>query len=638
MPTKIPDLCKKTHIVKSHLTLVGFVLCCAAAPAADWKPAAGPLFTRFAKDVSPEKAHPEYPRPQMVRDEWQNLNGLWDYAIRPRDDAQPKQFDGKILVPFPVESALSGVMQRVGPEKRLWYRRQVTVPDAWRGKRILLHFEAVDWEAVVSIDGQAVRTHKGGYAPFTIEVTDWLAPGKPHEIVVSVWDPSDAGTQPCGKQHNQPEGIYYTPSTGIWQTVWLEPVPQNFLKDVRFVPDAAGRKVTLTATLGFRSQGAVAAEVSLPQGRKVSGVAALDELTLEIPQEAVQLWTPDSPFLYSVEIRLEKWPGGAGHQVLDRVTSYFALRSVGIAQGTDKNTRIVLNGKPIFLIGPLDQGFWPDGLYTAPTDEALKSDIEVTKKLGFNLIRKHVKVEPARWYYWCDKLGIAVLQDMPSGDAHISERAKGPREIRRSAQSVYDFDTELMDLIDARRAFGCIVGWVPFNEGWGQFDTVRLAKWVKDYDPSRLVDPASGWTDFPVGDVHDTHDYPGPSAPPANEGRASVLGEFGGLGLPIPGHLWVNTKKNWGYRKYTNRDALTAAYLALATKLRPLVESRLSAAVYTQTTDCETEVNGLMTYDRELIKMDAAKVREANTALIRLLDKPASTASVSGVSVSTPRP
>ncbi len=456
---------------------------------------------------------------------------------------------------------------------------------------------------------------------------------KPHEIVVSVWDPSDAGTQPCGKQHNKPEGIYYTPSSGIWQTVWLEPVPQNFLQDVRFVPDAAGHKVTLTATLGWQSQGAVFAEVSLPQGGKVSGVAALGELTLEIPQETVQLWTPDSPFLYPVEIRLEKGPGGAANQVLDRVTSYFALRSVGIAQGPDKNTRIVLNGKPVFLIGPLDQGFWPDGLYTAPTDEGLKSDIEVTKKLGFNLIRKHVKVEPARWYYWCDKLGIAVFQDMPSGDAHVPEEGGGPREIRRSAQSVYDFDTELMDLIDSRRAFGCIIGWVPFNEGWGQFDTVRLAKWIKSYDPSRLVDPASGWTDFPVGDVHDIHDYPGPSAPPANKGRASVLGEFGGLGLPIPGHLWVNTKKNWGYRKYTSRDALTKAYLALAAKLRPLVESRLSAAVYTQTTDCETEVNGLMTYDRELIKMDAAKVREANTALIRLLDRPASTASVS-----TPRP
>jgi hypothetical protein len=616
--------------VRSHLAFVGFVLCCAAAPAADWKPAAGPLFTRFAKDVSPEKAHPEYPRPQMVRDEWLKLNGLWDYAIRPRDEAQPAQFDGKILVPFPVESALSGVMKRVGPEKRLWYRRQVTVPDAWRGKRILLHFEAVDWEAVVSIDGQMVRTHQGGYAPFTIEVTNWLAPGKPHELVVSVWDPSDAGTQPCGKQHNKPEGIYYTPSTGIWQTVWLEPVPENYLKHVRFTADAAGHKVTLTASVRKAADdGTLVSEVSLPNGHgKVTGRAAAGEtLTLEIPTQDVQLWTPDTPFLYPVEVRLEKGSGGGANQVLDRVTSYFVLRSVDTVKGPDKNTRIVLNGKPIFLIGPLDQGFWPDGLYTAPTDEALKSDIEVTKQLGFNFIRKHVKVEPARWYYWCDKLGIAVFQDMPSGDAHIPEEGGGPREIRRSAQSVKDFDEELRAVIDSRREFGCIIGWVPFNEGWGQFDTVRITKWIKSYDPSRLVDPASGWTDYPVGDVHDLHDYPGPSAPPANKGRASVLGEFGGLGLPIPGHLWVNTKKNWGYRKYTSRDALTAAYLALTAKLRPLVESRLSAAVYTQTTDCETEVNGLMTYDRELIKMDAAKVREANTALIRLLDKPASTAS-----------
>jgi Glycosyl hydrolases family 2, TIM barrel domain len=285
----------------------------------------------------------------------------------------------------------------------------------------------------------------------------------------------------------------------------------------------------------------------------------------------------------------------------------------------------VLNDKPVFLIGPLDQGFWPDGLYTAPTDAALKSDLEVTKRLGFNLIRKHVKVEPARWYYWCDKLGLAVFQDMPSGDLHARENSRQRREITRSAESAKDFDGELKEIIDARRQFPCIVGWVPFNEGWGQFDTVRVSRWIKKYDPSRLVDPASGWNDFPIGDIHDKHDYPGPSAPPADAGRASVLGEFGGLGLPIPGHLWVNDKKNWGYRKFESRDALTAAYISLAAKLRPLVESRLSAAVYTQTTDVETEVNGLMTYDRELIKMDADRVRAANTELVRMLEHAQST-------------
>ena len=619
------------------LALVSLSLFCAAASAADWKPAAGLLFTRWAKEVSPEKAHPEYPRPQMSREEWQNLNGLWDYAIRPRGATDAGQFDGKILVPFPVESALSGVMTPVGPDKRLWYRREVLIPQSWRGKRVLLHFEAVDWEATISIDGRTIGTHRGGYSPFTFDVTDVLAPGKAHELGVAVWDPSDAGTQPCGKQHNKPQGIWYTPSTGIWQTVWLEVVPQTYLQDLRLVPDVAGHKVTVVANVAGPTEGCrVSAMVSF-SGRRgqvmerhtvASGTGAPQTpLTISIQPADVRLWSPDSPLLYNVDVRILKDPvvKGGKSEVGDRVASYFALRSIGVAQGPDKKTRIVLNGKPVFLIGPLDQGFWPDGLYTAPTDEALRSDIEVTKKLGFNLIRKHVKVEPARWYYWCDRLGIVVFQDMPSGDQHAHENSGQRREITRSAPSATDFDAELKAIIDARRQFPCIVAWVPFNEGWGQFDTVRVSRWIKDYDPSRLVDPASGWNDFPVGDIHDVHSYPGPAAPPADAGRASVLGEFGGLGLPIPGHLWINDKKNWGYRKYESRDALTAAYLALAAKLRPLVESRLSAAVYTQTTDVETEVNGLMTYDRELIKMDADKVRAANTELVRLSDQAQST-------------
>jgi beta-galactosidase/beta-glucuronidase len=609
--------------LRSLLALVSFCLFCAAVPAADWKPAAGPLMTRWAKDVSPENVHAEYPRPQMVRETWQNLNGLWDYAIRPRGDAAPGQFDGKILVPFPVESALSGVMKRVGPDNRLWYHRQVTVPDAWRGKRVLLHFEAVDWEATVSIDGDTIGTHRGGYAPFTFDVTDALTPGKAHQLVVSVWDPSDAGTQPCGKQHNKPEGIWYTPSTGIWQTVWLEPVPQAYVKDVRLVPDVATHTVTVEVEIHGPTDGFISATVVSPvgQGSVASSGPLGKPIVITIPADDVHIWSPNLPDLYQVHVQLARRPvvQVAEIEKLDEVQSYFALRSIGIAQGPDKQTRIVLNDKPVFLIGPLDQGFWPDGLYTAPTDAALKSDLEVTKRLGFNLIRKHVKVEPARWYYWCDKLGLAVFQDMPSGDLHARQNSRQRREITRSAESAKDFDGELKEIIDARRQFSCIVGLVPFNEGWGQFDTVRVSRWVKQYDPSRLVDPASGWNDFPIGDIHDKHDYPGPSAPPADAGRASVLGEFGGLGLPIPGHLWVNDKKNWGYRKFESRDALTAAYLALAAKLRPLVESRLSAAVYTQTTDVETEVNGLMTYDRELIKMDADKVRAANTELVRAL-------------------
>jgi beta-galactosidase/beta-glucuronidase len=586
--------------------------------AAEWKPAAGPLSTRWTKDVLPSTSHSEYPRPQMVRDAWQSLNGLWEYAIRPRGENRPDHFEGSILVPFPIESSLSGVMKRIGPDRELWYRRTVSVEPYAPDKRLLLHFDAVDWESTVWLDGAEIGVHRGGYTPFVFDVTDRMTQGKPHELVVKVWDPSDAGTQPCGKQHNKPEGIWYTPSTGIWQTVWLEPVPRAYFRDIRIEPDLASGKVRIVTEIAnaprhaqVRATVAAETETGSPSPQIAVHQAAVGEpLTISVPRDEIKPWSPDSPVLDRVQISLV---GGDG-KVGDRVSSYFAFRSIAISEGQNgQPARILLNGKPTFLIGPLDQGFWPDGLYTAPTDEALRSDLEVTKRLGFNLVRKHVKVEPPRWYYWCDKLGLAVWQDMPSGD----RSAKWPSphgEIRRTPESAAEFDNELKAMIDARRNSPCIVAWVPFNEGWGQFDTVRIAKWVKAYDPSRLVIPASGGNHFPVGDIHDIHAYPGPAAPPADPVRAEVLGEFGGLGLPVAGHLWAD-KKNWGYRKYKTRDELTDAYLDLVKKLKPLGESRLSAAVYTQTTDVETEVNGLMTYDRALIKMDADKVRRANRRL-----------------------
>ncbi len=604
-----------------------------AACGADWHPAAAPIVTRWAKDVAPDAAHREYPRPQLIRPDWLSLNGLWKYAVRPKDAPQPNQFDGSILVPFPIESSVSGVMKRVGPEQQVWYRRSLAVPQAWVGKRVLLHFEAVDWEAAVWIDGRKLGTHRGGYTPFTFEITDAAPPGSTHELTVAAWDPSDAGTQPRGKQVNNPRGIYYTPSTGIWQSVWLEPVARSYFRDVRLEPDVLEHKVIVRADVdGPGEDSVVEAELRAAAAglngelgertlARVSGSPG-KPLTIVVPVADVRLWTPDSPRLYTVSLKLRNSPHRPpvpSAQSLDDVTTYFALRSIGIAQGPDKKTRIVLNGKPIFLIGPLDQGFWPDGLYTAPTDEALRSDIETTKKLGFNLIRKHVKVEPARWYYWCYRLGMLVFQDMPSGDRSAPERSRTKLEIQRSAESARQFEAELEEMIHSRRAFPSIVAWVAFNEGWGQFDTVRICRRIHSLDPGRLVDPASGWHDFPVGDIHDIHRYPGPAAPPADSLRAAVLGEFGGLGLPIPEHLWISGRKNWGYRKYKTRDELTEAYLKLTAKLAPLVESHLSAAVYTQTTDVETEVNGLMTYDRAVIKMDAAKVRAANVKLIGLI-------------------
>jgi Glycosyl hydrolases family 2, sugar binding domain/Glycosyl hydrolases family 2, TIM barrel domain len=593
--------------------------------AADWKPAAGPLMTRWAKDVSPANAHREYPRPQLVRSAWDNLNGLWDYAIVPRGDARPSSYQGSILVPFPVESALSGVMRPVGPDNQLWYRRTITVPKSWIAKRVLLHFDAVDWQATVWIDGKQVGEHKGGYAPFTIDVTDAAPAGTAHELVVGVWDPSDAGPQPRGKQTRNPQGIWYTPTTGIWQTVWIEPVVKTHFDDVVFQPGGAPNAVILTVSAPDASPDLpIEVEIfdRLPEPNvtpakiaSISGTAGIP-LVVTVPSELTTYWTPDTPQLYGATVKLLT---ADRKQVLDEVQSYFALRTIDVLTGAnDRVARLRLNGRPVFLIGPLDQGFWPDGLYTAPTDEALRSDLETTKRLGFNLVRKHVKVEPARWYYWCDRLGLAVFQDMPSGDKSAPDTRSDKAQIARSPESSKDYNAELLELIASRRQFPSIIVWVPFNEGWGQFDTVDVVHTIKGHDARRLITPSSGWNDFPVGDIHDIHSYPGPDAPKADSDRASVLGEFGGLGLPISGHLWIAEGKNWGYRKYKTRDELTAAYLKLTDKLTPLVQSRLSAAVYTQTTDVETEVNGLMTYDRAVIKMDPDMLYQANRALIDL--------------------
>lgn len=588
----------------------------AARAAAVWNSAPGPLLTRWAKDVSPEKAHPEYPRPQMVRTDWLNLNGLWDYAVVGREAPQPSQWDGQILVPFPIQSALSGVRKMVSENQRLWYRRTFLLPEAWQGKRVLLNFGAVDWEATVLVNGRDMVVHRGGYDGFSLDITSALKPSGEQEIVLAVWDPTDAGTQPRGKQVRKPGGIWYTPTTGIWQTVWLEPVAATHLESLKIVPDVDGKAVTVTAIV--RSEGGQTSVgcTILENGQQV-GAASLTEsstenpgassviqprLTLRVPD--AKLWSPTSPFLYDLQLVVLR-----NGQEVDRVSSYFGMRKISLGKDAKGFTRLLLNNTPLFELGPLDQGFWPDGLYTAPTDEALRYDIEMTKKLGFNLARKHVKIEPDRWYYWCDRLGLLVWQDMPSGDKYIGGRNP---DIQRTEQSGRQFETELKALVTGRGNHPCIVMWVPYNEGWGQWDTARIAGLIKQWDPSRLVDSASGWTDRGVGDVHDIHRYPGPAAPKPEEKRAGVLGEFGGLGLPIRGHTWQN-EKNWGYRSFTNSNALTEAYVDLLRKLYPLIDSEgLSAAVYTQTTDVEVEVNGLMTYDRAITKMDAEAVAAAN--------------------------
>ncbi len=559
--------------------------------------------TRWAAAVSPERVYPEYPRPQMTRERWQNLNGLWDFAIRPKDETRPSTFEGQILVPFAVESALSGVMRTVGPDNRLWYRRSFDLPSGWKNQRILLHFGAVDWETTVWVNGQHVGEHLGGYDPFSLDITAALRKESPQEVVVAVWDPSDAGFQARGKQVRKPESIWYTPVTGIWQTVWLEPVPLTSIARIKITPNVDSGVVTVSADL--RGVDADGIRVTATDGKARAAEAAGPLNTpVQLRFQNPKLWFPDSPFLYDMKVALTR-----NGKTVDEVKSYCALRKSSLGKDSEGITRLMFNNKPLFQFGPLDQGFWPDGIYTAPTDEALRYDIEMTKKLGFNMARKHVKVEPARWYYWCDKLGLLVWQDMPSGDRYIGVRDP---DITRVAQSARQFELEWQRIIDANYNSPSIVMWVPFNEGWGQYDTARIASWTKSYDPTRLVNSASGWTDRGVGDVHDIHVYPGPGSPQPEEKRAAVLGEYGGLGLPVRSHTWQD-EKNWGYRSFTTPEALTAAYLDLNARLRPLIKSPgLSAAIYTQTTDVEIEINGLMTYDRAVVKMPLERIAKAN--------------------------
>ncbi|USN99297.1 MAG: beta-galactosidase [Phycisphaeraceae bacterium] len=561
-----------------------------------------PIETRWAEEVSADQPWPEYPRPQMVRKDWVNLNGRWAYAITPRGGDRPEKWDGEIVVPFCAESMLSGVGREVGPDNELWYRRTFDRPETPVGGRVLLHFGAVDWRATVSVNGHEVGSHEGGYDAFTFDIADALVPGQ-NELVVRVWDPTDTGTQPRGKQVRDPHGIWYTAVTGIWQTVWLEPVPAASIASLTITPlfDANAIRVDVETRGNADDLDAV---LIAKLGGAAYRVSAGTRRTIYLhPEDPIPAWTPDHPTLHEFTISLADRSGDN----IDQVASYFGFRSIEIRPDKEGVNRLCLNGEPLFEFGPLDQGWWPDGLYTAPTDDALRSDIEATKRLGFNMIRKHVKVEPARWYTWCDQLGIMVWQDMPSGDRYIHGDMP---DITRTAQSGETYERELRAIIGEHASNPCIVVWVPYNEGWGQWDTARIAGMVKQLDPTRLVDAASGWTDRGVGDLHDVHVYPGPGMAPVESDRASVLGEFGGLGLPMPGHLWQEND-NWGYRAYDSQDALTDAYVELLEQTHRLIGSGLAAAVYTQTTDVEGEVNGLMTYDREVIKPDPERVRAA---------------------------
>jgi len=579
-----------------------------------WKIAGNRITTQWSADVNPLNPLPEYPRPQMVRTEWKSLNGLWDYAITPSGSSMPKEFQGKILVPFAVESALSGVNKPVGPDNILWYRTRFTLPSAFRKKNVLLHFGAVDWKCEIYINGVRVGDHQGGYDPFYFDITSYLKGSGQQLLELQVSDPADKGPQPRGKQVSEPRGIWYTSVTGIWQTVWLEAVPKTYISSTRQVPDIDRQVLNVDVTVENPEPGDIIRISALDGDMLVSEIDSSSGSWISLPINDPKLWSPDNPFLYDLKISVIR-----KGKVTDEVKSYFAMRKISLKPDANGFLRMMLNNTFVFQYGPLDQGWWPDGLYTAPTDEALLFDIVKTKEMGFNAIRKHVKVEPARWYFHCDRTGMLVWQDMPSGDLgggqwNTRPGMEGGSDKTRTQISEMIYRTEWNAIIDHLYNFPCIVVWVPFNEGWGQFKTAEITAWTMHKDPSRLVNSASGGNFHEVGHILDLHNYPGPvMAKPEIFGtkQALVLGEFGGLGLPLEGHTWLD-KNNWGYRTFEDADTLFKTYSGYLDQIVPFIKRGLSAAIYTQTTDVEIETNGLMTYDRKVIKVPEQQLRAAS--------------------------
>ncbi len=611
------------------LVLMVFVLCALfidGVNAQKWKPTASTIKTKWADEVTPENVWSEYPRPQFERKEWMNLNGLWSYSLQARNLPMPKKFQGNILVPFCIESSLSGVGMEMLPTDRLWYRREFSIPQSWSGKDIIINFDAVDWSATVWVNGALVGTHRGAYDRFSFDITPYLKKSGAHELVVCVDDPSSYGSQARGKQQMPQQGIWYTPVSGIWQTVWLEAVsPEAYMKEVRITPDIDQRNVTLIPMLNKALPPDFTVKITiLDDARVIATTTVPADNKVVVNLENPKLWSPDNPFLYSVKMELTNKAG----QVIDVVNSYFGMRKISL--GHDGIATVLhLNNKPLFHYGTLDQGWWPDGLHTPPSDEAMRYDIEITKQMGFNMIRKHIKIEPDRWYYHCDKLGIMVWQDMPSGMTIIplgppDNRTIRPEFVPRTGADLNprsdhaaQFEWELRRMIDSHYNSPSIVMWVPFNEGWGQYATCRISDAIKALDPTRLVNSVSGWALRPCGDIYDIHSYQVEvNVPPLTIDRASVLGEYGGIGLPVPGHLWNPEMRNWGYQTYQSAEELLKNYIY---KFNQIVEMKktkgLSAAVYTQTTDVEGEVNGLMTYDRKLIKIPVEVLNKTHSVL-----------------------
>lgn len=572
------------------------------------------LVTTWGSAVTPENTWTEYPRPQMARDAWTNLNGHWDYAVTPiAQQSPPNQWDGKILVPYALESRLGGVQRLLEPSEALWYRRSVTL-DKVAGNRTLLNFEAVDYLSRVWVNGKEVGTHQGGNTPYSFDVSDAARDGE-NEIIVRVEDATEAW-QLRGKQVLKPEGIWYTRVSGIWQTVWLEQVAPTYIEDLRIATDAKAGSIAVSADIvGNVSNGQL--RVVVKDGDAAVATASGTVSSLKITLDGAKLWSPASPHLYTLEIALLDEKGA----VLDEVSSYAGIRTVGKTRDADGHLRFTLNGEVIFHWGPLDQGWWPDGLLTPPSDAAMLSDIEYLKQAGFNMIRKHIKVEPRRYYYHCDRLGMLVWQDQPSAGNGPKWKflSPDPEDAVWPDEHHQQFMRELEAMVDNLENHPSIVVWVPFNEAWGQHRTVEVGNWLLKRDPSRLVNVASGGNFFPVGDVADLHSYPHPSFVKEIDrfkDYVKVVGEFGGHGFVIADHLWNTEQKNWGYGKLPETMEEYRARIATSIeKLKALQAQGIAAGVYTQTTDVEIEVNGLLTYDRKVVKFPADEFAKLSATL-----------------------
>ena len=589
----------------------------------NWYPAGEKIKTIWGKNLDPDKIWKEYPRPQLERKDWINLNGLWSYSIRTANDFNPATHDGNILVPFPIESSLSGVMKTFTKDDILWYEKEVEIPKEWEGKNILLNFGAVDWKCEVFINFRKVGEHTGGYSYFYFDITDYIKSGK-NNILLKVIDVTDTiyadwgKYQPVGKQTITPNGIWYTPSSGIWQTVWLEPVSKNYINKLEINNDFDNKQVKVT--FKEANNQSLTVDFSLMFNNKLVGNAtgkSNEEISIKLSDENFKPWSPEEPNLYTIEAKLSSNSGN----VLDSITSYTTIRKIESRRDSSNILRIFLNNKPYFNMGPLDQGFWPDGLYTPPSEEAMVFDIQKLKDLGFNTIRKHVKTEFFRYYYQCDKLGMLVWQDMPSGNVGTSGswdpwNMDGGEDTIRTQQSKDNYYKEWGEIVENLKFFQCIIVWTPFNEAWGQFETEAVVQFTLEKDNLRLINAASGGNHRRVGNFVDLHTYPGPSYRLKYNASINVIGEYGGLGLEIKNHTWKDN--NWGYQVLNDKIELTNRYIEFIDTLISLVPEGISAAIYTQTTDVEGEINGLMTYDRNETKVYDV-IKDHNKRLIASL-------------------